>query len=132
MARSYVSFPMLVSIIGEEDAVALCRAHGGMALYVTAKPERSSLVGIICGCAIESLTAAYGSEEIMLPRGPLRPVPIKECVVAMLEAGHSHSEVARECGCTTRYSQLVAQNTDLKPTPRRKAPKPRRKAERKA
>ena len=123
MARSYVSFPQLVDIIGIADAMALCKQHGGCAVYIAKRPEKCALVGIISGCGVESLCAELGGEEYMLPLGPFRKVPIKEAIVAMLEAGLSHTEVARECGCTTRYSAMVAQNTGIKATPHKKPQK---------
>ncbi|NCC85583.1 MAG: hypothetical protein EOM03_15865 [Clostridia bacterium] len=132
MAKLYVSYPQLVDIIGEADATALCKHYGGLALYVTKTPERSSLVGIISGAGIESLCAELPGIEIMLPQGPHRRVPIKEAVVAMLEAGASHTEVVRECGCTMRYSQMIAQDTRNRERPHNKPQKARREAERNA
>lgn len=129
MARSYLSFPQLVDIIGEVDATALCRRHGGCAVYVAKTPERCSLVGIISMAAVESICAELGGEEYMLSRGPFRPVPIKEAIAVMLESGATHTEVAKEVGCTARYVAMV--KSDLSPR-RKPAPKPRRQAERKA
>ncbi len=125
MARSYISFPQLVDIIGIVDATALCKQHGGCAVYIAKRPEKCALVGIICAVAVESICAELGGEEYMLPLGPFRRVPIKEAVAAMLEAGFSHTEVARECGCTARYSAMVARDTGLNAAPRKKPQKAR-------
>ncbi|MDO9582710.1 MAG: helix-turn-helix domain-containing protein [Desulfomicrobium sp.] len=124
MARTYISFPDLVGIVGEADAAALCREHGGCALYVTQTPERSALVGIISGCAIESLCAAYPGEELQLPSSPFMRLPIKQRVSAMLEAGASLSTVARECGCTTRYVHYVRRDIGMGGPPRPAPKKP--------
>lgn len=123
MARTYLSFVALVDIIGEADATALCKQHGGCAVYIAKRPEKCALVGIICAVAVESICAELGGEEYMLPLGPFRRVPIKEAVAAMLEAGFSHTEVARECGCTVRYSAMVARDTGIKATPHKKPQK---------
>lgn len=123
MARSYISFPQLADIVGEADAVALCEHYGGMALYIAKTPERCALNGIISGCGVESICAELGGEEYMLPIGPFRKVSIKERIVAMLESGASHSEVARECRCTTRYVEIVARDIGI-PKPK-KAVKPK-------
>ncbi|HCU70109.1 MAG TPA: hypothetical protein DGF30_13045 [Desulfomicrobium sp.] len=128
MARTYLSFVALVDIIGEADATALCREYGGFAIYVSKRPERSHLAGTISGCAVENLCSSFGGEEVMLARGPFRPVPIKEAIVAMLEAGASIAETAKEVGCTVRYVAMVRANL----TPCRKPAAPRRRTECKA
>ncbi|NCC85252.1 MAG: DNA-binding protein [Clostridia bacterium] len=110
MARLYVSFPALVAVIGEADAARLCERHGGLALYITQKPERCSLNGIISGVAIESLCAEFPGIEILLPIGPHRKPPLKESIVSMLEAGVSHSAIARELRCTSRYVEMVSRD----------------------
>ena len=124
MARLYLSFPQLVDIIGEADALTLCKQHGGCACYIPKRSERCALNGIISGCAVESLCAEYPGEEVMLPRGPLHRPPIKEAIASMLEAGASLSEVAREIRCTTRYVHYVRRDIGLNPP--RPATKPKK------
>jgi transposase-like protein len=124
MARSYLSFAALVDIIGEADALTLCKQYGGMAVYISKTPERCALNGIIGGCAVESLCAELGGEEYMLARGPLHRPPIKEVIATLLEAGASLREAAKECGCSTRYVHYVRRDIGL--TPPRPASKPKK------
>lgn len=121
MARHYVSFFLLVDIMGEPDALALCREHGGLPLYVAQTPERSSLAGLLSPVAIESLCAEFGGEEIQLSSSPLHRPPIKQRLAAMLEAGASLSVAARTCGCSARYAHYVRR--DLGISSKRRVPK---------
>lgn len=118
MARTYLSFPQLVDIIGTEDATALCRAHGGRPCYIARTPEKCALNGIISSVAVESLCAEFGGEEYMFPLPPGRRVPIKVLVARLLEEGKSLSETARCAGCSQRYCEMVRRDLKLpKPAP---------------
>lgn len=120
MARTYISFVSLVDTIGIEDATALCRAHGGRPCYIARTPEKCcALNGIISAVAVESLCAALGGEEYMLPLPPDRRVPIKVLVARLLEEGRTLSEAAREAGCSQRYVEMIRRDLKLpKPAPR--------------
>ncbi|NCC04984.1 MAG: hypothetical protein EOM37_13305 [Proteobacteria bacterium] len=132
-SSSYISFVALVGIIGEADADALCRAHGGRTIYIS-KPDRCSLRGIISDAGVESLCSEYRGEQITLPRGTAAPALVKERLVKLLELGKSITDAAREAGCTARYAQMVRRDAGLPPSvaaPRPpKPPKPRRETKR--
>jgi hypothetical protein len=119
MSSTWVSLVRLGELIGPEGARILCTYLGGLSLYVGKVPS-AALVSLIGQDAATTLCAAFHGEEILLPSELIRRPPIKEQVIACLRAGLSHREVAQQVGCTQRYSQMVAQNTGLKPTPRKK------------
>ena len=95
MARDSVSWPDLVSLLGEEAAHDLCMAYGGLPLYVGRRPTEELMFNIGERAAL-TLCKQYAGNEIIPAMGPLKEPDIKALAIPMLESGMSQLEVARE------------------------------------
>lgn len=114
MAENWVSRPELVEVIGQDAADTLCRACGGVPVYVPRRADpRSWLAGLLGPRALAALSAEYGGLRITVPNGR-RPEPYKPAVVRMLEEGRPHEKIALELGVTERYVRLIASRTRRK------------------
>jgi len=109
MAETWISFPELADVIGQDMARTLCACHGGVPFYV---PQRgrpgSELERIIGPCALAALAQEYGGMYVTVPNGR-KAEPYKARAVSLLEQGHSPRKVALQLGLTARYVRRLAQ-----------------------
>ena len=129
MSCTHISKPDLEAMIGPKAAAALVTSHGGRSVYIPRRESAGQAIEAVVGAeAMQILRQSFGGEDISLPCKAKAPT-LKERIVPLIEAGLSHNEIAQALGCSWRYCAMV--KSDLGMT-RRKAPKPRRRAERKA
>jgi DNA-binding NarL/FixJ family response regulator len=106
----WVSYPELVSILGDDMALVLTRGKGGIKFYVPrqASPDHwlAKLVGVD---GMEALCAAYPGEDIVVPNG--RREHCKAKVLQLLDEGLTKAEIAEQCGVTDRYVYIVSSAT---------------------
>ncbi len=115
MAGQWVTFEQLADIMGADRAEALCRARGGVRVYVpvTASP-RSCLAPLVGLPALAALSAALGGQVIVPPNRRRAPARKAE-IVRLLEQGVPRRAVALRLDVTERYVEFVAQMTRARP-----------------
>lgn len=115
MAETWVSRPELEEVIGRDAAEALCRAYGGVPVYVPRRADPASQLGRVLGpLALSALAVEYGGLKITVPNGR-RPEPCKAAIARKIEAGHSYEKIALELKVTERYVRLVARSQKTRP-----------------
>lgn len=108
MAATWISYGELAGLIGADAALALCRAYGGVALYIpkAAKPD-SALARIVGVAALRVLSTVYGGEVVTVPNRR-KAAPRKGKILEMLAAGTPAREIALRLDVTQRYVEYVA------------------------
>lgn len=107
MSARWIAIDELANVIGTTEARALCRAYGGLARYVPAKPNFDHpYVKVIGARAFEELCAYAGGWHLELPN--LRRKPAKGRILSMLEQGKSHETIADVCKVSVRYVRYLA------------------------
>lgn len=103
----WVPVVRLVEIMDDHAATGLLSEYGGMSVTI-AKAPRPWLIEA-CGDADAAarLCAEFGGSDILLPASLVQQPTKKDKIIAMLEAGESLRECARQCRCTERYVQQV-------------------------
>lgn len=111
MAGQWVTFESLRDVMGADRAEALCRARGGVRVYVPLTPRPGSSLAPIVGLpALRALSAAYGGQVIVPPNRRRAPARKAE-IVRLLEQGVPRRAVALQLDVTERYVEFVAQMT---------------------
>ena len=92
----------IAEVIGQEAAVTLCRAVGGVSWYIPHKPGPDHQIARIIGQrAWIGLCAAFGGTRLALPRGDR--AWRRQRAVELLKTGeHSVREIALKCRTTER------------------------------
>ena len=92
----------IAEVIGQEAAVTLCKAMGGVSWYIPHKPGPDHQIARIIGQqAWTGLCKAFGGTRLNLPRGDR--AWRRQRAVELLKAGkRSVREIALECGTTER------------------------------
>ena len=108
LPKSWLGLVRHMSILG---AVALIEAHGGKYVFVPRAPRPSSrLAGLLSRKDFGALCAAYGGEEIAVPRGAGLLSWIREQkVIALRAAGVTARDVASHLNITERTVWQIAQ-----------------------
>lgn len=111
MAEQWLSLYSLGEIIGDAAARALCEALGGLSIYLPRSPlPTHRFVRHIGYRETLQIAAVYGGQYIALPN-LRRPKPSKPRIIAMLEQGYSHKEIALECLVSERWVREMAAQT---------------------
>lgn len=108
MAAIWISHGELTGLIGVDAALALCRAYGGIALYIpkAVKPN-NALAQIVGPAALRVLSTVYGGEVVAVPNRR-KAAPRKNKILEMLAAGTPAREIALRLDVTQRYVEYVA------------------------
>ena len=108
MASTWSSYGELAGIIGTDAAQVLCRAYGGVTLYIPKNIERDSALARIVGpVALRALASVYGGEVVTVPNRR-KEAPRKGKILEMLAAGTPAREIALRLDVTQRYVEYVA------------------------
>lgn len=107
MSRTSVSWPDLVRVMGEQAALDMCVAYGGVPVYIGYRPSET-LLSTVGEDAARAICKEYGGTEIIPPIGPRKGPTNKEKAIQMLESGMSHSEVAKALNCHIRTVEGAA------------------------
>ena len=105
MAAAWISYGELTGLIGPDAALTLCRAYGGVALYIPKNIKADSELARIVGlAALRVLATVYGGEVVTVPNRR-KAAPRKDKI---LEAGTPAREIALRLDVTQRYVEYVA------------------------
>lgn len=108
MAAAWISYGELTGLIGPDAALALCRAYGGVALYIPKNIKADSDLARIVGlAALRVLATVYGGEVVTVPNRR-KAAPRKGKILEMLAAGTPAREIALRLDVTQRYVEYVA------------------------
>lgn len=108
MAAAWISYGELTGLIGPDAALALCRAYGGVALYIPKNIKADSDLARIVGlAALRVLATVYSGEVVTVPNRR-KAAPRKGKILEMLAAGTPAREIALRLDVTQRYVEYVA------------------------
>lgn len=107
MSRTSVSWPELVRVMGEQAALDMCVAYGGVPVYIGQRPSEALLV-TVGEDAAKAICKEYGGTEIIPPIGPRKGPTNKERAIQMLERGMSQLDVAIALRCHIRTVEYAA------------------------
>lgn len=108
MSRTSVSWPELVRVMGEQAALDMCVAYGGVPVYIGQRPSET-LLCTVGEDAARAICKEYGGTEIIPPIGPRKGPTNKERAIQMLESGMSQLDVAIALRCHIRTVEYAAQ-----------------------
>lgn len=95
------------AVIGFEATVALLRARGGTDVELPRRVSGSWLARLIGDEAAHAMVREFGHGRMSLPMGGVRgraarDAAIRAQAMEMIDAGHSNSQIALDCGLSLR------------------------------
>ena len=98
------SFERLADVLGQGDALKLCREYGGQRLYVPKTiPVTHEISRRIGAAASERLANEFGGDRLQVPMGHVHTARQRREVLGKHLFTKSANELARDAKCTTRY-----------------------------
>lgn len=102
------SFEALVQLLGQGDALVLCREYGGQRLYVPQKMNAANdIVRRVGQKAANTLAAEFGGTSIEIPRGTAITARKRRQIIMRKLFTSSANEIAREADCTARWVKEI-------------------------